>query len=281
MRKANLIQTSIWLDRDFLALGVDAKLLYLLLLTQPDVTHVGIVTLAPARWTRQLGMTQRRFQTALRELVDTRFVVYDQETDEVLIRSWVKHNLAGSKLEQAGKTHFPLVGSSLLRWVLQSEHPWLFGDPPVDTPPNTLLPTPPLTHGEGDQGKGRGSSSSVDRTRARETVWAAYQDRHPQSVLSSERRNLLDRRLDDYPAETLVAAIAGNHLDPHCNGENPSGKQYHDFELILRDADHIERYAGIATHGIPERPPEGIVEWALSEAAKSDRDAPRELGDGS
>lgn len=277
MRKANLIQTAIWLDRDFLALGVDAKLLYLLLLTQPDVTHVGIVTTAPARWTRQLGMTQRRLQAALRELVDTRFIVVDEATDEVLIRSWVKHNLAGSKLEQAGKTHFTLVASSLLRWVLQSEHSELFGDPPPNTPSHTLSDTPSIKRGDRERERDRSvvSSSSVDRTRARDTVWAAYQDRHPQSVLSPERRSLLDRRLDDFTVEQLTAAIVGNHLDPYCNGENPSGKQYHDFELILRDADHIERYANLAANGPPVPRPSGVVAQTLELAKQARR---KEIG---
>lgn len=30
-------------------------------------------------------------------------------------------------------------------------------------------------------------------------------------------------------------------------GDNPSGKRYDSVELILRDAEHIERFAGYAT----------------------------------
>lgn len=251
MRKANLIQTAIWLDADYLALSVDGKLLYLLLLTQPDVTHVGIVTLAPARWARQLGMTARRFQTALRELVDTRFSVYDQATDEVLIRSWVKHNLAGSKLEQAGKSHFALVGSPFLRWVLQSEHPELFGNPPPDTPSHTLSDTPSSKRGDRERDQGRVVSKSGETERAHARVWAAYQSHHPTATLSPERRHLIDNRLrDGFSADTLIAAIEGNHRDAYCNGDNPGGRQYHAFDLILRNADKIEQYANVPANGI-------------------------------
>lgn len=90
-----------------------------------------------------------------------------------------------------------------------------------------------------------------------EEVWAAYLAHHPQAMLSDERRKLIMRRLGEgYSVELLVAAIDGNHVDPHCNGENDRFKQYHSISLILRDADRIERFAELASVARPVDPVE-------------------------
>lgn len=93
----------------------------------------------------------------------------------------------------------------------------------------------------------RAAPGDVDR------VWQAYQEHHPRSVLTPERRRLIQRRLAAYPAETLIDAVHGNHRDPYCSGENPTGKTYHELELILRNADKIEKYAGITATAAPPR----------------------------
>lgn len=94
----------------------------------------------------------------------------------------------------------------------------------------------------------------------RERVWAAYREYHPRAMLSPERGRLIDRRLaEGYPVDLLIDAIHGNHADPHCNGENDRLKQYHAINLILRDADHIERYAELAEAVRPLDPVE--VAW--------------------
>jgi hypothetical protein len=288
VRKANLIQTAIWDDAEFAAIGPDAQLLYLFLVTQPTVSTTGLLSLRRRYWAQRIfSGDQDRLESALHGLERGLFVWLDEDTEELVIRSWVKHNVQKSpNIEKGARDAIAGISSVPLRMRLVDAYPTVFDAlPEALINPSETLPEPFPEKARERVIRGNReevNSSSVDRTRARETVWAAYHDRHPQSVLSRERRRLLDRRLDDYSAETLVSAIAGNHLDPHCNGENPSGKQYHDFELILRDADHIERYADVAVNGPPARQPEGIVEWTLSKAAESDEPpSRRELGDGS
>jgi hypothetical protein len=93
-------------------------------------------------------------------------------------------------------------------------------------------------------------------------IWAVYRDYHPRAMLSPERRRMIQRRLDEgYPADLLIDAIRGNHTDPHCNGENDRTKQYHAIGLILRDADHIERYAELAEAERPSDPVEKAWAW--------------------
>lgn len=110
----------------------------------------------------------------------------------------------------------------------------------------------------------------ADRPRgAISTVWSAYQQRHPQAKLTTKRRKIIQRALADYEPGRLIAAIAGNHLDPHCNGENDRGQTYHGLELILRDADHIEKYEAIC-HAANGHSPSGEsrLERALRRAAE-------------
>jgi hypothetical protein len=83
-------------------------------------------------------------------------------------------------------------------------------------------------------------------------VWVAYSRHHPRSVPSDERMALIERRLKDHSVEDLIDAIEGNHLDSHCNGQNVRHREYHDLGLILRNADHIERYGAIARNGVPQ-----------------------------
>lgn len=82
------------------------------------------------------------------------------------------------------------------------------------------------------------------------TIWSAYTARHPATKPTEKRRRLLAaREREGYDEQTLLAAIEGNHADPWCSGDNPGGKTYHSFELIFRDAAHVEQYAAIAQNG--------------------------------
>jgi hypothetical protein len=68
----------------------------------------------------------------------------------------------------------------------------------------------------------------------------------PQTVLTDRRRRLLERTLRDYSFETCIAAINGCALSDFHMGQNSRNKKYNDLELIFRDAQHIERFAGMA-----------------------------------
>lgn len=101
-------------------------------------------------------------------------------------------------------------------------------------------------------------AGAVDR------VFAVYLAHHPRAALDAKRRALIIRALKMQPEGMCIAAIEGNHVDPHCCGSNERNKEYHDLGLCLRDDDHIVRYAktwdehrGIAaqvTRKAPNRP---------------------------
>lgn len=86
---------SIWTDPDFVALDTEAQRLYLLLISQPDISHVGVVPFMPARWAR-LSVTSTVDATLDATLVleAHNFVAVDNETGELWVRSYIIHDEA-------------------------------------------------------------------------------------------------------------------------------------------------------------------------------------------
>lgn len=79
-------------------------------------------------------------------------------------------------------------------------------------------------------------------------LWASlYRNTHGKGrrpVLDTKRAKLITRAVDTHGADTVEAAIRGVGLSPWHMGKNPQGKKYTDLELVLRDAAHVERFAG-------------------------------------
>lgn len=83
--------TRIWADGDFKKLTANAQRLYFQIISQPDISMVGVVTLAEKRWAMQVAdQPEANVVAALAELENHRFVVVDTNTQEVLVRSFVR-----------------------------------------------------------------------------------------------------------------------------------------------------------------------------------------------
>jgi hypothetical protein len=90
-RSFGTIQCSIWDNEDFLALSVDAKAAYFMLSTQKEIEACGSLALTLRRWARMLsGGDPRVLVGWLNELADARFIVIDKDTEELLVRTFVK-----------------------------------------------------------------------------------------------------------------------------------------------------------------------------------------------
>ena len=84
---------AIWSDADFLALPSSAQRLYMLLLSQPKLSIVGCLDYMPARWARLApDTTPHDVEQAARLLHERHFVVIDSMTEELVIRTLVKHD---------------------------------------------------------------------------------------------------------------------------------------------------------------------------------------------
>jgi hypothetical protein len=87
------ILTSIWEDNDFLALDEREQRLYLFLISQPNLNHAGLLDLTLRRWARKSrGLTVAELEKRIGTLEEARFIVVDDDTEELLIRSFVRND---------------------------------------------------------------------------------------------------------------------------------------------------------------------------------------------
>lgn len=87
------LSVSIWTDDDFLALSPTAQRLFMFLLSQPDLTHDGVIALRERRWSKKAAkLTVDQIRRDLDELSTARFVVVDEDAEELLIRSFIRRD---------------------------------------------------------------------------------------------------------------------------------------------------------------------------------------------
>lgn len=94
-------------------------------------------------------------------------------------------------------------------------------------------------------------------------TWAAATAR-TRSRLDDKRRRLIQKALASYPVEDVLDAVVGWSADGFYCGDNDRGKTYNDLGLLLRDAEHIERFRDLARSGATRvgRKPKG---WSTLE----------------
>lgn len=123
-RSHGRISVSIWSDPDWLALPMHAQWLYMTLVSQPEINHAGVVALTPRRWARLCADRDPDLVAdALKILADHRFLVVDEDDEQLLVRTFVRHdgvaaqpNVLKSACESAR-----LVTSAPLRAALVGE----------------------------------------------------------------------------------------------------------------------------------------------------------------
>lgn len=85
--------TSIWSDPDFTTLSSAAQRVYMLAISQPTISYCGVVTFTARRWARLASdSSPADITAAIGELADARFVVVDEDAEELWVRSFVRHN---------------------------------------------------------------------------------------------------------------------------------------------------------------------------------------------
>jgi hypothetical protein len=87
------ILTSIWRDEDFRALPVDAQHTYLTAVSHDELSYCGRLDYRPGRLAALAhGNTAKKIEVAVTKLVRARYMVLDRDTEELLIRTYVKHD---------------------------------------------------------------------------------------------------------------------------------------------------------------------------------------------
>lgn len=84
-----------------------------------------------------------------------------------------------------------------------------------------------------------------------EEIFSYWQEtmNHPQAKLDKKRKGVIHKALQlDYSVVDLKKAINGCAQTPFNMGQNDRCQIYDDISLILRDAEHIERFINNSTH---------------------------------
>ena len=118
------ITTEIWKNAEFRALSAAAQWLYLLLVTQADISAAGTLPLTVRRWSSLArNVSVQAITEGLGELERCRFLAVDRATEELLIRSFVKWDggHANSKRRPVILRAALAVSSSALRRILITE----------------------------------------------------------------------------------------------------------------------------------------------------------------
>lgn len=120
------IRHDMWSDDNWRALTAPAQWLYMLLISDPRLTYAGVTDWHPARVAqRAKECTAQEVLVAAAELSDRFFIVIDEDTEEVMIRSYLKHDplMRNPRLAVTMAKDFGAVASNKIRaaivWELQ------------------------------------------------------------------------------------------------------------------------------------------------------------------
>jgi hypothetical protein len=86
--------TSIWdPTSEFRQLPADAQRVYMLLVSQRSINHAGVLPLTVRKWANcSPDTTVEDVWSALKVLAEERYIVVDQDTEEVLVRSYIRND---------------------------------------------------------------------------------------------------------------------------------------------------------------------------------------------
>lgn len=117
-------QTNIWIDDDFLDLSKDAQHLYFVIVSQMKLSFCGVIDWHPGRLTQlAAGWSKDEVNEAAAELSERLYLVFDEDTDEVLVRSFIRSDglLTSPNISKAMFRAFSQVSSRTLRGVIVHE----------------------------------------------------------------------------------------------------------------------------------------------------------------
>lgn len=112
---------SIWSDDEWIALTTVQQMTYLSLLSSPDLSWCGVAPMLPQRIVRLASdLTERKVRNALDTLEARRFLVIDQGTAEIAVRSYVRHdgilkqpNVTKALVKALQRVHSPTLSDAI------------------------------------------------------------------------------------------------------------------------------------------------------------------------
>ncbi len=123
-RSEGRILVEIWDDPDFIALLIEDQRNYLFLFSQRDTAHTGVLPLRERRWSNTaMDATPSGISASLRRLEAAGFVVVDESTEEVLVRSLIRRDkiFRQPNVLRAAQDQMAQIASRKIRSALLTE----------------------------------------------------------------------------------------------------------------------------------------------------------------
>lgn len=118
------INTNLWVDADWRDLDDAEQRLYMLLMTHPSLSYAGVADWRPGRLAAMSRNGSREgVELSAKGLQAKRFVFIDEGTEEILIRSFLRHDglLKQPKLAVSMANAFGAIASREIRMVIVNE----------------------------------------------------------------------------------------------------------------------------------------------------------------
>lgn len=143
------VRVSIWDDPDFLGLKTGEQHLYLALMSNRGLSRCGVIDYIPSRFEHLASdLNVSKFRASVKGLTAGRFLVLDENTQELLVRSYVRHDGVLDRLNmgKATGTAFEAVVSHPIRDAIGNELARLMKDKPDLPGWNGLAMTSPAAY---------------------------------------------------------------------------------------------------------------------------------------
>lgn len=144
------VKLSIWDEAsDFRSLRMVEQDAYFMLMSNPGLSRCGVATYIPSRFEGLAAdLTPARLKAAVKGLIAARYVVLDERTQELLVRTYVRHDGVLDRLNmgKATGTAFEAVVSREIRHAIGDELARLMKEKPDLPGWEGLAATSPIAH---------------------------------------------------------------------------------------------------------------------------------------
>lgn len=117
-RRFAQVRPDMWLDDDWRSLTAHAQHLYLVVLTDPGLSYAGVAEWKPGRMRQRAAeWNAADLLVAAQECSDKHFLIFDDETEEVAVRSYLRHDglLKQPRMAVSMAAAFGQIGSNKIR----------------------------------------------------------------------------------------------------------------------------------------------------------------------
>jgi hypothetical protein len=227
------IFTRIWKDPEFRSLSLEAQWLWFCVLSQADLSYCGVLPFSPGRWADLGNTTPSKVRAAVRETVGQHFIVVDEKTEEVWVRTLIQNdgvldqpNLIRAMARDFGAILSPTIREGILEGLgegfaegITVRFPNAFANPNKEGLPKPFLdafcqrfscacaPSSPIPYPLSTPKPSRGSATDFDRW------WVVFPRKSAKRAAQQAWPKALDRAGGD--AERLISAAMRYRDDPN------------------------------------------------------------------